>query len=128
MSQSKRKQVSLRAADFEKATGLRDVITKKTGRPITIGDAVGRALQCLEDAHERGAWLSPPEAASVLEARHRDKLASVLAQFIARACPEKQLKGIAFNHKNGTMTVSFDEGDPVALWAGDAGAAGATSH
>ena len=128
MSQSKRKQVSLRAADFEMAVGLRDAITEKSGRKVTISDTVARALACLKDAHERGAWLSPPEAASVLEARHRDKLASVLAQFVARACPTKTLKGIAFDPGNGTMTVSFAEGDPVALWAGDTGAAGATSH
>ena len=58
----------------------------------------------------------------MLERRHRDQVASVLAQFIARACPEKRLKGIAFDSANEMMTVTFDEGDPIALWAGEADA------
>ena len=57
-----------------------------------------------------------------------DRLASAIAQFIARACPEKQLKGIAFDTKNGMMTVHFDEDDPVAVWTGDADAVAATTH
>ena len=127
MKQPSRRQVSLRTADFEKATTLRDAITERSGRKITISDTVSRALACLEDAHARGAWLSPREAAPVLEQRHRDQVASVLAQFIARACPEKMLSGIAFDSANEMMTVTFDQGDPIALWAGEA-AAHAAAH
>ena len=127
MKQTTRHQVSVRTADFEKAIALRDAITEKSGRQITISDTVARALACLEDAHARGAWLSPREAAPVLEQRHRDQVASVLAQFIARACPEKRLKGIAFDSANEMMTVTFDEGDAIALWAGEA-AAHAAAH
>ena len=122
-----RRQVSVRTADFEKATALRDAIAEKSGRKITISDTVARALACLEDAHARGAWLSPQEAAPVLERRHRDQVASVLAQFIARACPEKVLKGIAFDSANEMLNVSFAEGDPIALWAGAADAAAAAA-
>ena len=127
MKQPSRHQVSVRTVDFEKATALRDAITEKSGRKITISDTVARALDCLKDAHARGAWLSPSEAAPVLEQRHRDQVASVLAQFIARACPEKRLKGIAFDPANEMMTVTFDESDPIALWAGEA-AAHAAAH
>ena len=127
MKQLNRRQVSLRHADFEKATALRDALAEKSGRKVTISGTMGRALECLEDAHARGAWLSPREAAPVLEQRHRDQVASVLAQFIARACPEKRLKGIAFDSANEMMTVTFDEGDPIALWAGEA-AAHAAAH
>ena len=127
MKQPSRRQVSLRNVDFEKATALRDAITEKSGRKITISDTVARALDCLKDAHARGAWLSPSEAAPVLEQRHRDQVASVLAQFIARACPEKMLRGIAFDSANEMMTVTFDQGDPIALWAGEA-AAHAAAH
>ena len=119
--------MSLRIGDFEKATALRDAITEKSGRKITISDTVARALDCLQDVHARGAWLSPREAAPVLEQRHRDQVASVLAQFIARACPEKMLRGIAFDSANEMMTVTFDQGDPIALWAGEA-AAHAAAH
>ena len=127
MKQPSRHQVSVRTVDFEKATALRDAITEKSGRKITISDTVARALACLEDAHARGAWLSPSEAAPVLEQRHRDQVVSVVAQFIARACPEKRLKGIAFDSANEMMTVTFDEGDSIALWAGEA-AAHAAAH
>ena len=127
MRQPNRRQVSLRNVDFEKATTLRDAITEKSGRKITISDTVGRALDCLTDAHAQGAWLSPQEAAPVLEQRHRDQMASVLAQFVARACPEKKLKGIAFDSANGMLTVIFDEGDRIDLWAG-AAAAHAAAH
>ena len=44
MKQPSRRQVSLRNVDFEKATALRDEITEKSGRKITISDTVARAL------------------------------------------------------------------------------------
>ena len=127
MKQPSRHQVSVRNVDFEKTTALRDALAEKSGRKVTISDTLSRALDCLEDAHKRNAWLSPREAAPMLEQRHRDQVASVLAQFIARACPEKRLKGIAFDSANEMMTVTFDEGDPIALWAGEA-AAHAAAH
>ena len=127
MKQPNRRQVSLRTVDFEKATALRDALAEKSVRKVAISDILARSLECLEAAHTRGAWLSPSEAAPVLEQRHRDQVASVLAQFIARACPEKRLKGIAFDSANEMMTVTFDEGDPIALWAGEA-AAHAAAH
>ena len=127
MKQASRHQVSVRNVDFEKTTALRDALAEKSGRKVTISDTLSRALDCLEDAHKRNAWLSPREAAPVLEQRHRDQVASVLAQFIARACPEKRLKGIAFDSANEMMSVTFDEGDPIALWAGEA-AAHAAAH
>ena len=127
MKQPSRHQVSVRNVDFEKTTALRDALAEKSGRKVTISDTLSRALDCLEDAHKRNAWLSPREAAPMLEQRHRDQVASVLAQFIARACPEKRLKGIAFDSANEMMSVTFDEGDPIALWAGEA-AAHAAAH
>ena len=127
MKQTGRRQVSLRIADFEKAIALRDEITEKSGRKVTISDTVARALLCLQDAHARGAWLSPQEAAPILEQRHQDQVASALAQFIARACPEKRLKGIAFDSANGMLSVTFDQGDPIDLWTG-AAAAHAAAH
>ena len=125
--QPSRRHIAVNARDHERATALRDALAERSGRKVTISNTVGRALECLEDAHARGAWLSPQEAAPVLEQRHRDQVASVLAQFVARACPEKRLKGIAFDPANGMMTVIFDQGDPIALWAGEADAH-ATAH
>ena len=78
-----RRHIAISARDYERATALRDALAGRSGRKATISGTVGRALECLQDAHERGAWLSPREAAPVLEQRHRDNLASVVAQFLA---------------------------------------------
>ena len=128
MAQRNRRQISIATEDYRRLAALRDGLAEKTGTRVTLTDTITRSIDCLSDAYQRGAWLSPREAAPVLEQRHRDKLASVLAQFIARACPEKQLKGIAFDPKNGTMTVHFDEVAPIAVWTGDADAVAATTH
>ena len=126
--QPSRRHIAVNVRDHERATALRDALAERSGRKVSISGTVGRALECLEDAHARGAWLSPSEAAPVLERRHRDQVASVLAQFIARACPEKKLRRIAFDSANEMLTVTFDQGDPIALWAGEAAAVAATTH
>ena len=117
---SRRRQVSLTGADYEKATELRDALTHVTGRRVTLTDTVGRALACLEDAHARGAWLSPKEAAPVLERRMRDQLVSVLAQFIARTMPDRILRGVVYEpgatHAGGGMLrVSLEGQQQVPL-------------
>ena len=128
MAQRNRRQISIATEDYRRLAVLRDTLAEKTGVKVSITGTIARALACLEDAHERGAWLSPREAAPVLEQRHRDRLASVIAQFISRACPEKTLRGIAFDTKTGMLTVNFDQDDAISVWAGDSAAAGATTH
>ena len=128
MALRNRRQISIATEDYRRLAALRDMLAKKTGTRATITATVARAIDCLADAYQRGAWLSPVEAAPILEQRHRDKMASAIAQFIARACPEKQLKSITFDPKNDMMIVSFAADDPVAIWAGDASAAAATTH
>ena len=113
-----RAQIMVPGGTRDLAAKLRDELVERTGGRITLSDIVHRALVCLDDTHNRGAWLSPKEAAPVLEERHRQKVASALAQFIARACPDRKLKGIAFDTESGMMTVMLDEGDPIGIWAG----------
>lgn len=113
-----RRQVSLQTIDYNKAAALRDVLTEKSGRAVTITDTIARALDCLDDAHHRGAWLSPREAEPVLERRSRDRLISVLAQFIARAMPGRELKSISFDPTNERLLVYLDDDDPLPLLAG----------
>ena len=115
MTQTGRRQISLRNADFEKATALRDALAEKSGRKVTISDTIGRSLDCLEDAHTRGAWLSPREAAPVLEQRHRDQVVSVVAQLLARIAPERPLRGVAFDTEHDTLIVHFADSEPVPL-------------
>ena len=108
--------MSLRTADYEKATALQGAITEKSGRKITISDTVARALECLEDAHARGAWLSrASEAAPVLEQRHRDQVVSVVAQLLARIAPERPLRGVAFDTEHDTMIVHFADSESFPL-------------
>ena len=115
MKQPSRRQVSLRTADYEKATALQGAITEKSGRKITISDTVARSLECLEDAHARGAWLSPSEAAPVLEQRHRDQVVSVVAQLLARIAPERPLRGVAFDTEHDTLIVHMVDSESFPL-------------
>ena len=115
MKQPSRRQASLRIADYEKAIALRDAITEKSGRKVTISDTVARSLECLENAHARGAWLSPSEAAPVLEQRHRDQVVSVVAQLLARIAPERPLRGIAFDTEHDILNVHFADSESFPL-------------
>ena len=44
MKKPNRRQVSLRIADFEMVTALRDALAEKSGRMVTLSDTVARAL------------------------------------------------------------------------------------
>lgn len=127
MAQPNRRQVSLRSAVWLKATQLRDVLAAITGRKVTIADTIERALDCLEDANSRGAWLSPREAAPVLEERLRKEVVSVLTQFIARAMPDRGLVGVTFERPvypggGGKLYVHLDNHVAVPMLLGGADA------
>ena len=53
---------------------MRAVLREMTGRPITQGEVVQRALDCLTDAHAGNAWLSGTEAGKVFEERHQQQI------------------------------------------------------
>lgn len=114
--QPNRRQVSLRLDTWQKAVELRDKLAEKSGRRVAISDTIDRGLECLADAYERGAWLSPREAAPVWEQRLQDQIASVLAQFVARAMPERSLEGIAIDRKRRTAVVYLEDTEkPIPL-------------
>ena len=115
MKQPSRHQVSVRNVDFEKTIALRDALAEKSGRKVTISDTLSRALDCLEDAHKHNAWLSPREAAPVLEQRHRDQIVSVVAQLLARIAPERPLRGIAFDTEHDILIVQFADSESFPL-------------
>ncbi len=90
---------------------------------VAISDTIDRALDCLEDAHSRGAWLSPKEAAPVLEERLRKEVISVLTQFVARTMPDRLLRGVTFQPAGmpgggGTLYVHLDEEVTVPMLMG----------
>ena len=62
-------------------TRIRATLQQKTGLKVTESGTVERALNCLHDAHNRLAWLSPKEAGPVLTERHQDGVALALSQF-----------------------------------------------
>lgn len=132
MAQENRRQISLRASVWLKATRLKEALAATSGRRVTITDTVDRALDCLADAHSRGAWLSPEEAAPLLEERLRKEVVSVLAQFIARAMPDRNLAGVTFKpaaHRGGggTLYVHLDN-NTVPMLMGAAEAVRSTSR
>ena len=114
MPQRNRRQVSIDTDDYHRLAALRDALVEKTGRKVTITDTIARTIECLEDAHRRGAWLSPSEAGPVLTERLRDTLASAFAQFIGREMPERKLKGIAFRGEQ--MVVIFEDDTEAPLY------------
>lgn len=74
--------VALPPRVYEHLQKLRGELSQKTGREVGVGETVARALQCLEDAHGRGTWLSPAEMEPIMAQRVRHHLAAVLAQVI----------------------------------------------
>lgn len=111
-----RRQVSLRREVWQAASDLRDQLAEKSGRKVTITDTIERALQCLEDAHNRGAWLSPREAAPVMEDRHRRAIMSVVAQLIGRVVPSKRLNKITFSPSTDMLIVHLEDIGEVSLF------------
>ena len=118
MGQKNRKLVSVRSTTWDRANELRDALAEKSGRKITLSDVFERSLDSLADAHSRGAWLSPKEAAPLLEQRNRDRTVSILAQFIARLMPERQLRGVVFDPATQSLIVHLEGEAPVQLFMG----------
>lgn len=124
MAQDARRQISIRTSVWMKALKIRDALTEISGRRVTIADTVDRALDCLQDAHTRGAWLTPKEAAPVLEERLRREVVSVLTQFIARTMPDRILRGVTFEQSipggGGVLHVHLDDrAVPMLMGAAD---------
>ena len=124
-AQPNRRQVSIRTETWHKAREVSEALSNRFQRKISISDTLDRGLRCLDDAHARGAWLSPLEAAPVLEERYRRRIVAVLAQFVARAMPERSLTGVTFGPDR--IEVELDEGERLDLFLGES-AMSATDH
>ena len=112
---TRRRQVSLKTTTYDRIRELRDVLAAKSGREVTLADAIERALESLEDAHSRGAWLSPREAAPVLEQRLRGVIVSALAQFVARAAPSIKIRSV--NYVGDNIDVTCEDGTGIPIFA-----------
>ena len=103
--QEKRRMMGIPLATNAKIEFLQGMLRQKTGYDFTKTQVIQRALEILEDAYGRGAWLSPVEAGPVIQARHKREIASVLGQFIAMSMPDARLDGVLFDEENGQLTI-----------------------
>ena len=91
---------------------MRGVLRAMTGRPITQGEVVERALQCLTDSHAGKAWLTGEEAGRAMEARHQEQIVNTVGQLLAAVRPDLSLDGVGFDALNGQAIVAF-KGQPA---------------
>ena len=96
---------------------MRAVLREMSGRPISQGETVERALQCLTDAHGRNAWLSGEEAGRIMEARHQQQITAVVGQLLARVRPDLELDGVGFDPVNGQAHIVIRGGPAISLEA-----------
>ena len=105
---------------------LQGELTVSTGLKFRIGDVVRRATQALAAAHAGSAWLSPAESSVAFERRHREQVASVAAQIIARLRPDLSLARVEFDASSASLALTFHEEHP-AISAHVAGLLGPSS-
>jgi len=110
--------IAVTPSTWNRANVIRDELAGRAGRNFTIAEVVARGLDCLSDAHARGAWLSPKEAAPLLEERHRQSVMSCIAQVIARFAPNVELEGITFDPANERILIRTVDAPPVSVLAG----------
>ena len=91
---------------------MRAVLREMTGRNISQGETVERALKCLADSHAGRAWLSGEEAGRALEERHQQQITAVVGQLLAAVRPDLALDGVGFNPMTGQAIVAF-KGEPA---------------
>ena len=96
---------------------MRAVLREMTGRNISQGETVERALKCMADAHAGNAWLDGAEAGRVFEERHQQQILSVVGQLLARVRPDLELDGIGFNPLTGQAQIVLRGEEAVTLEA-----------
>ena len=91
MAQQNRRQVSIRSVDWQKASELREEMSRASGRRVTITDTIARALGCLEGEPGQ-VWRNAGRAVEDTKQRNLEiDVVSLLSQFIARTMPERRL-------------------------------------
>ena len=114
----RRKLVSLPTPVYEETKKMRDELGRMSRRKVTMAETIMRGIECLHDAHYRGAWLSPREAAPVLKQRVNDAVAKTVGQFIIQAMPETPLVSLNINPDTEIMTVTLVGKEPQLLYMG----------
>ena len=97
MAQQNRRQVSIRSSDWQKASQLRDEVSRTHGRKVTITDTIASALVCLEGSLAEPPPLWRPSPEEEKWERYRDEIINLLGQFIARMMPERRLRKVTLD-------------------------------
>ena len=69
MAERKTTHVAIQRSDYLKAKAVHTDLERILGKRVLFQDVSGRAIEALADNHERGAWLSPSEAAATMRKR-----------------------------------------------------------
>ena len=91
-----RRMVHMSLTTYEKACQLQTKIQEKIGLEVPLGRVIERGIECLDDAYNRGAWLSPKEAAPRFERRIKESMMDLTELLLARVAPDRKLKKIDF--------------------------------
>ena len=101
------KVIRLTRPTHTRLEAMRGVLRALTGRPITQGEVVERALQCLTDSHAGKAWLTGEEAGRAMEARHQEQIVNTVGQLLAAVRPDLDLDGVGFNPVTGQAHIAI---------------------
>ena len=105
--------IQVSAETHRQAKMLAAQMSKKLGKSISIGKTVGRALECLRDSQNGGAWLSPSETAKVMEKRFERRTCYVLQQVLDEFT-DKRLEQVIFDtNKQVAILVVDGKAKPV---------------
>ena len=112
-----RKMVNIRQDTYSKATRVQKALAERVGRPVSLADVLDRAVEALDDAHQRGAWLSPKEAGPVIEERQRMDLVTVITQ-VARHFDPSERPSVGFRELTAEVNIRFLNRDELWLVRG----------
>ena len=110
-----RRVVSVPDKTYAEIGRLKAQLESVSGRRLSLADVIDRGLEYLADAHSRGAWLSPREAAPLLDQRHRQEIFNVVVQLVPRINPKLTVAAVAFDPPRHKLNVQFLERDPIAI-------------
>ena len=102
-------------ATHTKAKALANELSSKIGLTVSLGEVVDRALECLKDAHGKGAWLSPREAGPVMEDRLRENILSVVVQVVKAIAPDAR-PVVSFREGENELNLKWNEVEEPGSW------------
>lgn len=110
-----RRVIGVHEAAYHRLAALKSELEAMSGRPVSLGDALERAVESLEAAHAGQAWLSPAEQAEPLRQRVREAVVGNLVLLRAQ-CPQLGIGAIKYDAPHDLLLVEVDGSDaPIGL-------------